>query len=329
MPIPIGAVLGIAAVAAMFALKKKPAGEVVITKRDDEGNIISTTERADDGTVVTRDADGNIETISTVTDEGKVETRDTRGNIVEPSEEAAQTTIQVRDLSASDIKTDISYDKTLSKEDQARILNAWRTAVLAQDPQMLLAIKEDYRRLAGPAAAQDLQELADAWIATKTPVGTVTKTASGVTIDTVNEAVKQQAAVEEVKEEAKATGMILPEPAATAPTLGDATQARKVLASKVALMIQVSTKGKENQNLVREFEVQEGITPSGKYGVNVGLALIRYNICPTKPPFYWGRVGDYASIAREKQQYKSALLAKAMNDNSRTSEWRNAANAVK
>lgn len=95
---------------------------------------------------------------------------------------------------------------------------------------------------------------------------------------------------------------------------------RKALAVQVAEMLAAATKGTENKAMVKAYQAQEGLKPSGFYGPGTGKSFIKYGIVPPKP-FYWPRRGTSAS----KNDYRKNLLFQATKDPARAAEWQQAA----
>lgn len=95
---------------------------------------------------------------------------------------------------------------------------------------------------------------------------------------------------------------------------------RKALAVQVAEMLAASTKGTENKAMIKAYQAQEGLKPSGFYGPGTGKSFIKYDIIPPKP-FYWPR----RSTAASKNDYRKNLLFQATKDPARATEWQQAA----
>ena len=85
-------------------------------------------------------------------------------------------------------------------------------------------------------------------------------------------------------------------------------------------MLAASSKGTENKAMIKAYQTQEGLKPSGFYGPGTGKSFIKYSIVPPKP-FYWPRRGTAAS----KQNYRGNMLTMATRDPARASEWQAAA----
>lgn len=113
-----------------------------------------------------------------------------------------------------------------------------------------------------------------------------------------------------------------PPPAVRAPSVPVAPvkDARTLLAEQTAAMLRKATKGTEDQGLVKAFQTQEGLKPSGFYGPGSGLAFLKYNIIPPKP-FYFPTRGT----ADSKNNYRKNLLFQAQKDPARAAEWQAAA----
>jgi peptidoglycan hydrolase-like protein with peptidoglycan-binding domain len=92
------------------------------------------------------------------------------------------------------------------------------------------------------------------------------------------------------------------------------------LAARTALHLMHSRPGREDKDLVRSLQLQEGVKPNGHYGPSTALALTRHGLVPPKP-YYWSRTGT----ARIKRDYRAALRALAAQDPQRADEWTRAA----
>lgn len=115
---------------------------------------------------------------------------------------------------------------------------------------------------------------------------------------------------------------------------GPAADARKQLALDVARMLTTSKKGSEDRALVEKFQRSEnqkrvldgrenGLNPDGRYGLTTAYALSEYGLVPPKP-MYWGKDGDWASVGKEKTEWKNWCLANATKDPARAAEWKGA-----
>jgi len=107
-----------------------------------------------------------------------------------------------------------------------------------------------------------------------------------------------------------------PPPIPKAPTLDP----RKALAVAVAEMLEKATKGSEDKSMVKTYQAQEGLKPSGFYGPGTGLSFIKYEIVPPKPFYFPTR-----NTAASKSNYRKNLLFQATKDPARASEWQAAA----
>jgi hypothetical protein len=80
-------------------------------------------------------------------------------------------------------------------------------------------------------------------------------------------------------------------------------------------------RGHEDQNLVRQFQAQEGASTDGKYGTTDALNLaIRYNLIPQRP-YWYPKTGAQS----KKNQFISAMQEKARQDPARAAQWLEAA----
>lgn len=115
-------------------------------------------------------------------------------------------------------------------------------------------------------------------------------------------------------------------PVTPAPSAAAAVDPRQMLAAKTALMLTNSSKGNEDKELVRLFQVQEQDAGrymgslDGLYGPKTALPLLHYGIVPPKP-FYWPK----KATEQAKQDYRRALLQMAQRDPPRADEWTAAA----
>lgn len=112
---------------------------------------------------------------------------------------------------------------------------------------------------------------------------------------------------------------------------GPAPDERKGLALELARHLTGVKKGKEDRALVERFQRSEnqkrvldgrgeGLNPDGRYGLGTAYALSEYGLVPPKP-LYWGKANDWASVGREKSEWKSWCLANASKDPARAAEW--------
>jgi len=95
---------------------------------------------------------------------------------------------------------------------------------------------------------------------------------------------------------------------------------RKQLAVMAAEHLSQATKGSEDKGLVKTYQAQEGLKPSGFYGPGTGLSFIKYDIVPPKPFYFPSR-----NTANSKANYRKNLLFQATKDPARASEWQAAA----
>ncbi len=94
------------------------------------------------------------------------------------------------------------------------------------------------------------------------------------------------------------------------------TDPRKLLAVQLHKHLLSHPKGTEDRSLVKAFQQQEGLKPSGFYGPGTGKAFIKYAIVPVKP-YFWPKSGQAAS----KANYRQNLLFQAKQDPARADEW--------
>ncbi len=96
-----------------------------------------------------------------------------------------------------------------------------------------------------------------------------------------------------------------------------------MLAAKVSLNLHSTVPGRENKDLVKQFQKQEGLVADGAYGPKSAIAFIKYGIVPATP-----RVWPKANAAAAKTAYAAVLISQAKSDPTRAEEWLQAANAV-
>jgi hypothetical protein len=206
-------------------------------------------------------------------------------------------------LSTGEAHAKAPADKRLSDKQAKEVEDALRTA----DPRVLRELALELERAGFKQQARDLREAADAIanaVKNVPPVKAGDKpviTTSGTPI--TSPGVTQQA------------GSNVPELPSGA----------KLLAGKTALMLTNSSPGRENKQMVKDYQLQEqenGHSAVGKadglYGPKTALTMARhYNIVPPKP-YYWPR----QSQAQAKADYRSQMLSFATKDPPRAEEWR-------
>jgi hypothetical protein len=96
-----------------------------------------------------------------------------------------------------------------------------------------------------------------------------------------------------------------------------------VLAAKVALNLHSTAPGRENRDLLKQFQKQEGLLVDGYYGPKSAIAFIKYGIVPETP-----RSWPKQDAATAKAAYAALLRAQASADPTRAEEWNRAANAA-
>ncbi len=129
----------------------------------------------------------------------------------------------------------------------------------------------------------------------------------------------------EVKEEPKFQIPTMPE---ELPSLEDISRvvkhtAEKTLAIAVTNMLNQNggapdNRYKEDRNMVKAYQAQEGLTPDGLYGVGTGLSVVGYNIIPAKP-YYFSKT--YSKMLASKARWKDEMLRMARIDPARALQW--------
>jgi hypothetical protein len=96
---------------------------------------------------------------------------------------------------------------------------------------------------------------------------------------------------------------------------------RRALAACIAQMLTHTEPGREDRDMVKVFQMQEGQKASGYYNPATAAALAaRYGIVPPKP-FYWPKT----ATGKSKSNYRAQLAALAVKDPQRAEEWQRAA----
>lgn len=189
------------------------------------------------------------------------------------------------------------------------LYNAMVQAVASRDPGVMRAVATKLESLGFSLPASDLR-----------------KTADEVTAE--NEMARTQAALMPSAPTAapsptpsvSSSGVITPVPAVSPGTPASAAQ---VLAAKVALNLHSTAAGRENRDLLKQFQKQEGLVVDGYYGPKSAIAFIKYGIVPETP-----RQWPKADAATAKAAYAAVLRSQAAADPTRAEEWTRAANAV-
>ncbi len=75
---------------------------------------------------------------------------------------------------------------------------------------------------------------------------------------------------------------------------------------------------KEDRNMVKAYQAQQGLTPDGLYGVGTGLSIVGYNIIPAKP-YYFSKT--YSKMLASKARWKDEMLRMAQLDPARALQW--------
>lgn len=117
-----------------------------------------------------------------------------------------------------------------------------------------------------------------------------------------------------------------PQPSPLPAPPGPVLDARTALAVAVNDMLHATGvpakgRGHEDQNLVRQFQAQEGATTDGKYGVTDATNLaVRYNLIPQRPYWY-----PKQGAQSRKNQFIATMQEKARQDPARAAQWLEAA----
>lgn len=75
-----------------------------------------------------------------------------------------------------------------------------------------------------------------------------------------------------------------------------------------------------DKELLKLFQAQEGLKPSGFYGMGSGLGFLKYGFVPVKP-WDWSRAGK----TKEQRRWRNEMLTMARQDPQRAEEWQAAA----
>jgi hypothetical protein len=189
------------------------------------------------------------------------------------------------------------------------LVNAMVQAIASRDPGVMRAVAVKLESLGYPLPAADLRKTADE-------------------VEAENQMSRTQAALMPTapvvsvgpSPTVSSTGAITPVPAVSPGTPASAAQ---VLAAKVALNLHSTAAGRENRDLLKQFQKQEGLVVDGYYGPKSAIAFIKYGIVPETP-----RQWPKADAATAKAAYASVLRSQAAADPTRAEEWTRAANAV-
>lgn len=121
------------------------------------------------------------------------------------------------------------------------------------------------------------------------------------------------------------------QPAPPVPAVPPQVSAQAQLAQRLADQLRFAGNGPpplryqpgEPRQLVKEYQIQEGLTSDGMYGVGTGLTMTKYGVVPARP-YYFSR--DTAKTARDKAEWKRVMNAMAAQDPARRAQWIAAAN---
>ena len=112
-----------------------------------------------------------------------------------------------------------------------------------------------------------------------------------------------------------------PPPAKPPTSSGPVTDARQLLAAE---LVRAFAKGQAPKDVIKRFQLQEGLTADGIYGPKTAAALIKYGYVPPTP-VSWPKQGTEAA----KTAYIALLAAKSNDDPVRAEEWRKAMGKIR
>lgn len=98
--------------------------------------------------------------------------------------------------------------------------------------------------------------------------------------------------------------------------VSNALSRRLQIAEAMAVNLRNTSRYKENQVLVKNFQAEEGLVQDGKYGPKSALALAELGIIPPRPR-YWAR----KTVQADKKRYAAEMLARAATDPARKADW--------
>lgn len=93
-------------------------------------------------------------------------------------------------------------------------------------------------------------------------------------------------------------------------------QKRFNTAQVMAVDLRNTSRYRENTNLVKAFQAQEGLAVDGKYGPKSALAVAEYGIVPPRPRYWTSK-----TMKANKAEYSAAMLVYAKNDPARAADW--------
>lgn len=93
---------------------------------------------------------------------------------------------------------------------------------------------------------------------------------------------------------------------------------RKKFAQALATHLMPYTRYKERRDMVTAFQKQEGLKPDGWYGVDSGLAFLKYGVVPAKP-YYFSK--NKAKTRADKARWTAELTRMAQQDPARANLW--------
>jgi hypothetical protein len=189
------------------------------------------------------------------------------------------------------------------------LYNAMVQAVASRDPGVMRAVATKLESLGFALPASDLRRTADE-------------------VDAENQMARTTAVLMPTAPAAPVAGTpnvspsgVITPVAAVSP--GTAASPAQVLAAKVSLNLHNTVPGRENKDLLKQFQKQEGLVADGAYGPKSAIAFIKYGIVPATP-----RVWPKADASTAKAAYAAVLRSQAASDPTRAEEWTQAANAV-
>jgi hypothetical protein len=203
-------------------------------------------------------------------------------------------------------------------------------ALATNNPKVLRALAAKIRAT-HPQAAADLESAALAIEKTNETFGKPTSQPLPPPVaPTANQTSSQSKPKK--KEESRLPAQVDPTPVEAG--RGPAPDDRKNLALEVARHLTGRAKSAVDKSLIERFQRSEnqkrvlegrenGLNPDGQYGLGTAYALSEYGLVPPKP-LYWGKAGDWASVGKEKTEWKNWCLSNATKDPARAAEWKGA-----
>ena len=185
------------------------------------------------------------------------------------------------------------------------LLDAIVNAVASRDPAVMRAVATKLDAMGFTKQAADLRRTADeaAALAKKTPATSTARPRPAAT--------PAPAPSSSALPVAERVPLVSP---------GTSASPEQVLAAKVALNLQTTAAGREDANLLKAYQKQEGLVQDGKYGPKSALGLVKYGIVPAVP-----RAWPKGQEAAARKLFAAAMRAEASRDTTRAEEWLQAA----